>query len=190
MFNLSVKKIGSVAIVHCEGRIVRSDAAFRLRDAVTRQRDARVVVLDLSGVEALEGGGLGMLLFLQMWARDRGIQLKVFDPSDAVRQSLGRNHSAAEIEIAGMGAVLALLVWGPGGFWDSFGGHKQQIAPDRFASMVDHDVLVEMIVGASEASVGSFQSPLQDAGSISGSPTSELAGCYQWSLRDRAPLGK
>ena len=66
MFNLSVKKIGSVAIVHCEGRIVRSDAAFRLRDAVTRQRDARVVVLDLSGVEALEGGGLGMLLFLQM----------------------------------------------------------------------------------------------------------------------------
>jgi anti-anti-sigma regulatory factor len=119
MLNLNVEKIGDVAVVHCEGRIVRSDAAFRLRDTVTQQRDARVVLLDLSDVGALEGGGLGMLVFLQMWTRAHGIQFKVFDPPAVVRQSLERARSAA-IEIAGMGEVLSLLGWGPEELWDSF----------------------------------------------------------------------
>jgi len=119
MFNLSVEKIGNVVVVYCEGRLVRSDAAFRLRDAVTRQRDARVVLLDLSGVEALEAGGLGMLLFLQMWTRDHGIQFKVFDPPAGVRQGLERTRSAAAVEIAGMGEVLSLLGWGPEELWAS-----------------------------------------------------------------------
>jgi anti-anti-sigma regulatory factor len=113
MLNLNVDRIGKVAVIHCEGRIVRSDAAFRLRDAVAQQRDARVVLLDLSAAEALDGGGLGMLLFLQMWTCDRGIQLKVFDPSANVRHSLERTRSAATtVEIAGIGEVLSLLGWG------------------------------------------------------------------------------
>ena len=37
-----------------------------------QQRHASVVLLDLSGVKTLEGGGLGMLLFLQMWTRAQG----------------------------------------------------------------------------------------------------------------------
>lgn len=90
MFKLQVDNFGKVAVVHCQGRIVRSDSAFRLRDAVTEQRDARIVLLDLSGVRALEGGGLGMLLFLRLWTRCRGIQLKVFDPPARVRKSLER----------------------------------------------------------------------------------------------------
>ena len=109
MFNLKVEKIGKIAVLHCEGRIVRSDAAFQLRDAVTAQRRARVVLLDLSGVEALEGGGLGMLLFLQIWIHGLGVQLKVFAPPAAVRQSLERTRSAAAVEIAGMGEVRSLL---------------------------------------------------------------------------------
>jgi anti-anti-sigma factor len=119
MFTLSVEKTGTVAIIRCAGRIVRSDAAFRLRDAVIQQKDARVVLLDLSDVEALEGGGLGMLLFLQVWTSDHGIQLKVSDPSARVRQSLERTRSAAAVEIAGMGEVLSVLGWEPQELWDS-----------------------------------------------------------------------
>ena len=121
MFDVNVEKIGNVAVVHCEGRIVRSDAAFRLRDAVTQQRRARVVLLDLSGVEALEGGGLGMLLFLQVWTRAHGIQFKVFDSPAGIRQSLERVSSAAAVEIAGTGEVLSLLGWGPEELWQSAG---------------------------------------------------------------------
>lgn len=108
MFNLKVEKVGNVAVVHCNGRIVRSDAAFRLRKAVTAQTYARVILLDLSGVDALEGGGLGMLLFLQLWIHSLGIQLKVFGPCAAVRQSLERARATA-VEIACMTEVRSLL---------------------------------------------------------------------------------
>jgi len=121
MLNLNVEKMGGVAVLHCEGRIVRSDAAFRLRDAVIQQRRASVVLLDLSGVKALEGGGLGMLLFLQMWTRAHGIQFKVFDPPTGIRQSLERISSAAAVEIAGTGEVLSLLGWGSEELWQSAG---------------------------------------------------------------------
>jgi hypothetical protein len=64
-------------------------------------------------VQALDGGGLGMLIFLQMWTHDRGIQLKVFDPVAAVRRSLERTRSAAAaVEIAATDEVLSLLGWG------------------------------------------------------------------------------
>src|SRR2546428_11609345 len=75
MLSVHVDNVQDVAVVQCEGRIVHSDAAYTLRNAVTLQTDARAVVLDLSGVEALEGGGLGMLVFLRQWTRDRGFNL-------------------------------------------------------------------------------------------------------------------
>jgi anti-anti-sigma regulatory factor len=88
MMNLSVENIGDLAVVQCEGRIVQSEAAFKLRKAVTLQGDARVVVLDLSEVHAVEGGGLGMLMFLQRWAHDYNIRFKLFNPSKSVRARL------------------------------------------------------------------------------------------------------
>ena len=113
MFKLTVEKIGRLAVIHCVGRIVRSDAAFRLRNAVRQQTTARTILLDLSGVEALEGGGLGMLLFLHFWARDHGIQLKVMNPIACVRRSLERARSTVAVQIAGMGEALSLLSGGP-----------------------------------------------------------------------------
>ena len=113
MFSVDVEKIGDVAVVHCEGRIVRSEAAFRLRDAVTQQREVRAVVLDLSAVDALEGGGLGMLLFLKTWTREHDIQFKVFGPAARVRQSLERAICAFHVEIADMTEIQSLLAYVP-----------------------------------------------------------------------------
>src|SRR5712691_8188668 len=84
MLSVHVDNVQDVAVVQCEGRIVHSDAAYTLRNAVTLQTDALAVVLDLSGVEALEGGGLSMLVFLRQWARDRAASC------DHVWQNVGK----------------------------------------------------------------------------------------------------
>jgi anti-anti-sigma regulatory factor len=120
MLKVNIERMGDVAVIHCEGRVVQSAAAFRLRDAVTQQKDARVSLLDLSDVRSFEGGGVGMLVFLQRWAGDHSIQFKVFDPPAFVRQRLEQVRSASKLEIAGMSEVLFLLGWEPKELWEGF----------------------------------------------------------------------
>jgi anti-anti-sigma regulatory factor len=109
MLGIHVENIGDMAIIECEDRIVRSEAAFKLGEAVTSQRDARILVLDLSEVRAIEGGGLGMLLFLQRWAHQHDIRLKLFNPTDSVRHRLDRAYSIRQFDIATREEIMALL---------------------------------------------------------------------------------
>ena len=37
MLKINIDNIGELAIIECEGRIVQSQAAFKLRDAVNRK---------------------------------------------------------------------------------------------------------------------------------------------------------
>jgi hypothetical protein len=106
MLDLRIEEIGELAVIECEGRIVQSEAAFKLRQAVMSLRDARTILVDLSEVSSIEGGGLGMLLFLQRWATDCDIQLKFFNPILCVRHRL---ESAAEFDIATTPETMALL---------------------------------------------------------------------------------
>jgi anti-anti-sigma regulatory factor len=107
MLKVNIDNIGDLAIVECEGRIVQSEAAFKLRDAVRSQSDARTVVLELTEVRALDG--LGMLIFLQRWARDHGIRLKLFNPSKSVRERLKVVSSISEFDIPTLDEMMALL---------------------------------------------------------------------------------
>lgn len=110
MLSVYIENIGLMAVIECEGRIVRSEAAFKLRDAVHSQRDARIIVLDLSEVTAIEAGGLGMLVFLQRWAQDHDIRLKLFNPRRSVRDRLEQVSSMREFDIATLDEMTALLV--------------------------------------------------------------------------------
>ena len=107
--DLHIEKIGELAIVECEGRVVRSEAAVKLRDAVTSLRNARIIVLDLSEVRAIEDGGLGMLLFLRRWAYGHDIQFKLFNPTGSVRARLELVNSIAELDIATLHEMMELL---------------------------------------------------------------------------------
>ena len=109
MLSVHTENVGEMAVIECEGRIVRSEAAFELRKAVNLQSDARIIVLDLSEVTAIEGGGLGMLVFLQRWAHDHDIRLKLFNPRPAVRDRLERASSMREFDIATLDEMMALL---------------------------------------------------------------------------------
>ncbi len=109
MLSVHIENIGDLAVVECEGRAVRSEAALKLREAVTSQRDARIIVLDLSEVRAIEGGGLGMLVFLQRWAYDHDIRLKLFNPTKSVQDRLEHASSMREFDIAPLDEMIALL---------------------------------------------------------------------------------
>jgi hypothetical protein len=53
---IHIENIGEMAVIECEGRIVRSEAAIELRKAVHLQSDARIIVLDLSEVNSCSDG--------------------------------------------------------------------------------------------------------------------------------------
>jgi anti-anti-sigma regulatory factor len=109
MSNIHIDNVGAMAVVECEGRFIRDDAAFKLRDAVTAQDSARVIVVDLTEVKAIGGGAIGMLVFLQRWAYDRDIRFKLFNPSRFVRDKLEHTSSMSDFEIAGIDEMMALL---------------------------------------------------------------------------------
>jgi anti-anti-sigma regulatory factor len=109
MLILRIEHIGDLAIVECKGRIVRSDATLKLHEAVTAQQNVRIVVLDLTQVRALEGGGLGMLWFLQRWAEDHDIHFKLYNPINSVRDKLEHNHAMLRFDIATFEEMVSLV---------------------------------------------------------------------------------
>jgi anti-anti-sigma regulatory factor len=111
MLSVHIENIGEIAVIECEGRIVRSEAAFKLRGAVHSQRHVRIIVLDLSEVSAIEGGGPGVLVSLQQWAQDHDIRLKLFNPHQSVRDRLEHANSMRQFDIATLDEMMAILVW-------------------------------------------------------------------------------
>ena len=109
MFSTDVVQWSDVVVVQCLGRLVRSDAAYRLRDAVVAQAGSRTIVLDLSLVTAIEGGGLGMLVFLQRWTKDNGIELSLFNPRPAVRHNLERASALCGLEIISEESLFSVI---------------------------------------------------------------------------------
>jgi anti-anti-sigma regulatory factor len=97
MLNVTVAKIGELTVVGCAGRIVQRESVSRLREAVTSQIDARIVVLELSEVPSIGGGGLGMLASLQRWAREHNIRFLLFHPSKSVQSKLKRARSNCRV---------------------------------------------------------------------------------------------
>jgi len=109
MLTVNIEEVGEMTVVECKGRLVRSESALKLREAVISQLDARIIVIDLSDVSAIEGGGLGMLVFLRRWSSDRHIQFKLFNPTRSVRNRLERANSIQEFDITTHHEVTALL---------------------------------------------------------------------------------
>ena len=108
-FQVKSKQADDVAVLQCTGRIVRGEAIRRLKDAVVSLNKPRVIVLDLSDVEMLDGGGLGLLVFLHRWTSDRNIQLKLVNPSSFVREMLDRTRLTCVFNISSVDDAVEIL---------------------------------------------------------------------------------
>jgi len=99
MLNVTVQHSEDMAILRCVGRIVAGDEASILRKAVLSQANSRTVVLDLTRVAAIDGGGMGLLVFLQGWARATEVDLKLMNPTSRVRELLELTNLNSVFEI-------------------------------------------------------------------------------------------
>lgn len=108
-FHIKSEQSNDVAVLQCAGRIVRGEAIHFLKDAVISLRKPRVIVVDLTDVTMLDGGGLGMLVFLHRWTRDRGIQLKLVNPSTFVREMLDRTRLTCVFNISSVDDLFEIF---------------------------------------------------------------------------------
>ena len=109
MLAIHVENLNDLTVIECRGRIIRSEEVFKLRDVVLAQADSHMIALDLSEVDAMSGAGLGMLVFLERWAREHDIQFKLFSPSKSVVDGLVRNRSILNFEIATFHEMMGIL---------------------------------------------------------------------------------
>ena len=109
MLTIDVEKTDDVAVVRCSGRIVRGESVCALRTAVISERNTRIVVLDLSEVEMIDAGGLAALVSLHHWTRNRGVQLKLVNPTHFVREVLDRTGLDRVFDISSLHDALMVL---------------------------------------------------------------------------------
>jgi|SRR5581483_10011553 len=108
MLTVRTERAGDVVLVHCTGRIVRGHEA-ELRNAVLAEKLARLVVLDLSDVEALDAGGLTLLVSLHRWTESNRAHLKLVNPRPFVHEMLTRTHLDCVFDISSFQHALAVL---------------------------------------------------------------------------------
>ena len=109
MLRIQTDRIGDMAIVECEGRIEKEQAAKRLYDIVVSREGARIVVLDLSEVYDMSEAGVDALVSMQRWAFDHDTQLKLFNPSRSLRARLQRSGHGPGFDIAPLPEMMMLL---------------------------------------------------------------------------------
>jgi anti-anti-sigma regulatory factor len=93
MLSVTVQDVGEVAVLRCVGGIVRGEETAVLCAAL-RHRNQEVIV-DLSGVHALDGAGVGALAALLA----AGVYLKLKDPNPRVRKILSVTKVDSIVEI-------------------------------------------------------------------------------------------
>jgi len=98
--SVETRNHGNVIIVHCQGRIVYRDEAAALSRVVGEiLHDGTKLVLDLSGVSAMDSAGIGELALLQTWAQERNAELKCAGAGTVVRTLLDLTNLDSVLEV-------------------------------------------------------------------------------------------
>jgi len=97
---LEIRESPGLAVVYCEGRIVFRDEnttlSAKVLDVLSRTRH---VVLDLSGVETIDGFGLGELVTVLKLANAKGSTVKLAAPNRLVYSLLKLTKLTSLFEI-------------------------------------------------------------------------------------------
>src|SRR5262245_61129359 len=107
MLKVEAEKLGTVTIVHVEGRILNGIATTILRESAFSQAGATVLILDFAHVDLMDAGGLGVLLELREWKQLTGIEFKLMNVIGRVRQVVEITRLDSVFDIVSEDMVLS-----------------------------------------------------------------------------------
>jgi anti-sigma B factor antagonist len=97
---LEARYCGEVVILDCHGRIVfRDEAATLSRKIGELLKSSNSLILNLSGVDAIDSGGLGELVLLRMWADANGHSIMLAAPNQHIRNLLELTNLDAVLQV-------------------------------------------------------------------------------------------
>ena len=99
MLKVHTRKLGNVAVVSVQGRIVNGETAS-LRQEVDSQSRVNTVLLDLSRVSTIDASGLGLMLEMREEAQSRGMRFKLMNVTNLVSRVLAVTKLDSVFEIA------------------------------------------------------------------------------------------
>ncbi|PYX86336.1 MAG: anti-anti-sigma factor [Acidobacteria bacterium] len=99
MLVVNIQNAGDAVILKCTGRVVAGEEVANLKSTALCHQESKVLVLDFSKVEIVDGAGLGLLAFLAGWSRVVGTQLTIVNPVRRVREVLELTNLDSVLEI-------------------------------------------------------------------------------------------
>ena len=87
MLKVHTRKLGNVAVVSVQGRIVNGETAS-LRQVVDAQSAVNTVLLDLARVSTIDASGLGLMLEMREQTQSKGMRFKLMNVTKLVRRVL------------------------------------------------------------------------------------------------------
>lgn len=103
MLRIDIQSCNTVATLACSGRLIFGVETETLRTMV-QSRHEEVLRIDLSGLKKIDAAGLGLLVELSAWAREKGRTLTLLDlPENVWRMVVITNlYAALEISYSGV----------------------------------------------------------------------------------------
>jgi len=87
--DLEIRAINDVTVLSCRGRFTYRDEATAFSQKIAGLLPhARQIVVECSGLEAIDSAGLGELVVVHMWIRASGCSLKLSGANPRIRQLL------------------------------------------------------------------------------------------------------
>lgn len=98
MLKLHVKRLGNVAVLFLQGRIVNGDTEV-LRNTVQSLSEVGAVKLDLARVTTVDAHGLGVMLELRQELATSGVQFELTNVTALVRRVFEITHLDSVFQI-------------------------------------------------------------------------------------------
>ena len=107
MLRIDIRALNPVVTLYCSGSLILGLESETLRSMVQNRQEPSIRI-NLSAVDRIDASGLGLLVELQVWARESHRELTFVDLSEAVWRMviLTKLYSALDISYSGVPSLV------------------------------------------------------------------------------------